>query len=72
MILSFSKMNFQKNRIFNYYTVEMYFWKKYFFIPNINEIYVINIDNSTTINDVHLSNVESYVIIGYNEDDDED
>ena len=45
MIISFSKMNFEKNRIFRYYTVEMHFWKKIFFILNINEICVVNILN---------------------------
>ena len=29
-------------------------------------------DDSTNIEDVHLCNVESHVIIRYNEDDDED
>ena len=29
-------------------------------------------DDSTNIEDVHLSNVESHVIIGYNKDEDED
>ena len=29
-------------------------------------------DDSTCINDVHLSNIESHVIIGYNGDEDED
>ena len=51
MIISFSKMNFQTNLIFHYYTVEMQFGKnmesheKIFFISNINEIYVVNILN---------------------------
>ena len=69
MIISFSKMNFQTNRIFHYYTVEMHFWKNYFFISNINEIYVVNIlnqliddDNPTTIEDIHISNVELFLI----------
>ena len=38
MIISFRKIDFQTNMIFHYYTVEMHFWKKYFFILNINEI----------------------------------
>ena len=42
MIISFSKMYFQTNMIFHYYTVEMHFWKKYFFISNINEIHEIS------------------------------
>ena len=42
---TFSKIDFQTNMIFYYYAVGMHFWKKYFFIPNINEIYVVNIIN---------------------------
>ena len=33
---------------------------------------IIDDDDSTNIEDVHLSNVESHVIIRYNKDDDED
>ena len=69
-------MDFQINRIFHNYTVGDAVLEKNIFIPNINEIYVVNIlnqlidyDNSTSI-DVHLSNVKSYVMIGYNEDED--
>ena len=28
-------------------------------------------DDSTNIDDIHFSNIESHVIIGYNEDEDE-
>ena len=45
MIISFSKIDFRTNMIFHYYTVEMHFWEKYYFIQNINEIYVVNILN---------------------------
>ena len=80
MIIYFNKIDFQTNKIFHYYTVEMQFWKKNnFFISNINEIYVVNIlnkliddDNSTTNDDIHTSNVEFYIIIGHNEDEDGD
>ena len=59
--------------IFHYYSVEMHFWKKKNFIPNRNGIFATNIlkfqliydDDSTSIEDVRLSNVKSYVIIGY-------
>ena len=32
---------------------------------------IIDDDDSTNIENVHISNIESHVIIGYNEDDDE-
>ena len=44
MIIFFSKIDFQTNVIFHYYTIEMHFLN-FFFITNINEIYVVNIIN---------------------------